>query len=165
MRALFDADRPGIREVLADDGGFSRRVDGRGATEADVSELLAPHPAGSPGIEKQAYGLFQAQRLVAVADLALRWPTGAHAYIGLLQVRAAAHGRGCGRDLHEHLLATIAPMCTITTLRLSIVETNLDVAAPFWVALGYRATGETKPWANAQGRKLTAHLYERPVRP
>ncbi|WP_147017833.1 hypothetical protein [Kocuria turfanensis] len=100
-----------------------------------------------------------------MADPALRWPSGAHASIGVLQVRAADHGHGCARDLHEHLHATIAAARAITTLRLSIVETNLDVAAPSREALGYRATGETKLGAIAQGRRLTAHLSERPVRP
>lgn len=165
MLLLTESDRPQVRQVLADDGGYNRRVEDRPATETEVSALLAAHPTGLPKMVKQGYGLFRGDRLVAVAEVVRHWPTVEHAYIGLLQLRAQDHRRGYGRALHEEVICLAAGWPPVSTMRLAIVDSNLAAAASFWEALGYRATGQAKPWINAQGATHTAHLYERPLHP
>jgi hypothetical protein len=50
----------------------------------------------------------------------------------------------------------------VGTLRLAVVDTNTAVATPFWESLGYRPTGEVKPWVYDK-LESTTRLYERPV--
>lgn len=47
-------------------------------------------------------------------------------------------------------------------LRLGIVATNAAVAEPFWRALGYTPTGETKPY-RYDHLESTVALWERPL--
>ena len=53
-------------------------------------------------------------------------------------------------------------MAGLQRLRLGIVETNAAVAQPFWTALGYRPTGEVKPYRYDKLTSTVA-LWERPL--
>ncbi|GAA4735382.1 hypothetical protein GCM10023216_30360 [Isoptericola chiayiensis] len=84
-----------VELLLADDGGYSRRVLGRAPRRHDAVERVA------------------------------RWPE-------------------------------------ISRLRLAVVDTNRDVAAPFWRALGYEPTGDVTPFESGSVRS-TARIWARPA--
>lgn len=159
LRRLTEADRAAMALLLADDGGYSERVSGSPATDADVEEILGDRPSGLPADRKHPVGLWQGDELVALADVLDGWPDDATAYIGLLQVRGDQHGRGVGRELHELLLDRFG---RDRPWRLAVVEANAQ-ALGFWRRLGYRETGERKPWVSGTGAAHTAVILQRPA--
>lgn len=162
VRPLTPADHDEVFAVLADDGGFSQRVEGHAATPEDTLGLL--HPQEVHGRTTHPLGLFTGTRCVAVADVLVGWPEPGTAHVGLLQVRAAETGRGHGRRLHEAVVDH-ARHAGCSTLRLTVVAPNLAHAQGFWASLGYRLTGEVRPWANAAGQQVDAHVMTRPLDP
>lgn len=122
---------------------------------------IAPPMCGED--DKHVLGLFDDDTLLAVTDVIRGYPTAEHAFIGLLQVTPDRRGLGLGGLLHERVLDYVGrQMPGVNRMRLGIVATNRDVAEPFWLRMGYAATGETRPWS--QGTVVsTTLLYERPV--
>lgn len=57
--------------------------------------------------------------------------------------------------MHQELVNVVREHLQIRSLRLSIVDTNADVAEPFWVNLGYEPTGKTKPYASRDVASVT----------
>lgn len=50
--------------------------------------------------------------------------------------------------MHKAVLELLRAHPSIRTLRLSAVDTNAEIASPFWTALGYRLTGEVVPYSS-----------------
>ncbi len=160
IRPLDPEDRTEVLAVLLDDGGFSRRVEGREARPTDADALLTPQRVQRR--TTQGFGAFVDDRCVAVADLLMGWPDDHTAYVGLLQVRGADQGHGYGRLLQDGLVER-AHAAGCATLRLTVVGPNVGHAQGFWEALGYRLTGEIRQWANDDGVEMDAHVMSRPV--
>jgi GNAT superfamily N-acetyltransferase len=157
-RALSDDDLAALEQLVRDDGGYSQRVHGRPPTAGDAAEILHDRPPTLPSKNKHVLGLFEGTQLIAVADVLRGYPNSSYAYIGLLQVVASRHGRGIGRALHAHVLHQIRGWPEVTAVRLAIAEPNSAQAAPFWRRLGYRPTGEVRPWADT-----VASIWEGPA--
>lgn len=156
VRALTPRDSDIIGEVLADDGECLQRIEGRAADATDVEGLFTGRPPSLGSARKLTYGLFEDDQLVAVADVLDGWPQEDAAYIGLLQVRGSLHGQGLGRAFHDELLGLLSDKYR---WRLSVLDANAQ-ALGFWERLGYRETGERKPWTGKAGAEHTAILLE-----
>lgn len=48
--------------------------------------------------------------------------------------------------MHDAVVGWVGGISEVEVLRLSIVDTNADVAEPFWMKLGYQPTGESSPY-------------------
>lgn len=126
--------------------GYTRRVQG-GAVGADAArEVLAALPPGVERSQKWGRGLWEGNLLVAFADVIVGWPDPSTAHIGLLLTDGAREGQGLGRTLHTAVVEELLELRTVETLRLAIVDTNAAVAEPFWMKMGYSATGEAVPY-------------------
>ncbi len=136
----------------ASGGQRSGGAGGDGPPEADGSR---PGATGGDGSAAAA------GELVAVVDLLRGYPDAAVAFIGLLQVRGGWQGRGIGRTAYRLVEQYVtAHWPEVRRLRLAVVDTNAEVAAPFWERQGFEVTGETKPYENA-AVKSTTRLYEK----
>lgn len=98
--------------------------------------------------------------LVAVVDLLRGYPDAAVAFVGLLQVRGGWQGRGIGRAAYRLVERYVTGSWPeVRRLRLAVVDTNAELAAPFWGRLGFEATGEAKAYENGVVR--SARIYEK----
>lgn len=156
VQALTLADASNVWEVLRDDGGYCRRVEGREPAPRDAETLFTTFPPGVDEFRKHVIGMFDQGTLVAVADVVQGWPDETTNFIGLLHVKASRHGQGVATRLHEQIVRRYPA----GRWRLSVVDTNVAVL-PFWRSLGYEPTGEERPWLNDAGQGHTALILER----
>ena len=160
---LSSDDVVALQEVIESQATYTERITGHPPGPSDALSTLLMRPDGMAEDAKCVYGAWEDDRLVGAADVIVGYPREDVAFIGLLLVHGAVAGQGYGRRTHDLVVEAIlerAPQAQ--TLRLAIVDTNAEQAEPFWKALGYRPTGESKPY---RYDKLisTARLWERPV--
>ncbi len=151
-----------VQRIMESNAEYSRRVEGAVPTPAAANEVLSALPPGVPISQKVDLGLWDGQELVAFADVILGWPTVSVAHIGLLMTDGARQGEGLGRKMHDAVVDLAGRRPGIQSLRLSIVDTNADLAAPFWTKLGYEPTGEAVPYVSGTVES-TARIWVRPV--
>lgn len=151
-----------VQRIMESNAEYSRRVEGAVPTPAAADEVLSALPSGVPISRKVDLGLWDGPELVAFADVILGWPAESVAHIGLLMTDGARQGEGLGRMMHDAVVDLAGRTPGIQSLRLSIVDTNADLAAPFWTKLGYEPTGEASPYVSG-GVESTARVWVRPV--
>lgn len=162
LREMRPDDVAALRELIESDPGYTERVTGHPPGPADAQSLLMMRPPDLPEEDKVVLGAWDAGSLVGVVDLLRGWPDADTAHVGLLQVHADRRGRGLGRVIHDRALAEVRRWPGIETLRAAIVETNAEHADPFWRALGYRPSGEPKPYSYDK-LDTTVRIWTRPV--
>ena len=131
-----------------------------GASDALSTLLQVPPDFDASG--KRDIAAWDDGLMVGFADFLLGYPDESYVFLGLLVVRADRRRCGIGRQLHDAVIQRVVQECSATRLRLGIVETNADLAEPFWRALGYEPTGEVKPYQYDSLRSTVA-LWERPI--
>ena len=162
-RLLPTSDGPLVQDLIGADPSYTQRIGGKSPGPGDGLALLTTTPLLYQEDDKHVLGLFDGDSLVAVADIIRGYPTEDYAFIGLLQVRSDRKGQGLGRLMHDQVLGYVSSqMPNVTRMRLGIVATNRAEAEPFWLQMGYEATGETKCW-NQGPITSTTLLYERGV--
>jgi GNAT superfamily N-acetyltransferase len=161
LRLLTAADADEVQRVLEAAPDYARRVSGLPVGEADALSLFDMLPEGKTLEDKFVWGIF-APGLEGVIDVIRGYPDQSTAFIGLLLLRESAQGRGLRRQAFSCVQDEVERWPQIETLRLAVVDTN-DPAKGYWEAMGFTATGETKPYRHASVRS-TVRLFERPVR-
>jgi len=141
---------------------YSRRVGGTELAPEAASEALSALPPGVLNSQKVDLGLWDGQELVAFADVILGWPAESVAHVGLLMTHGARQGGGLGRVMHDAVIDLVGRTPNIQSLRLSIVDTNADLAEPFWAKLDYEPTGESVPYVSGSVES-TARIWTRSV--
>lgn len=164
LRPLSRADADAVQHLLEASPGYVRRTTGADAGPGDGASVLEALPPGVAPEAKTVLGLEADGELLGICDLIAHWPEPGTAHIGLLLVREDRAGQGLGRRLHEGVLAHVARDASLTTLRAGIVGTNAEHAAPFWERLGYRPTGEERPYESGTVRSATAIWTRRLLR-
>ena len=162
IREVKPADVTALQRLMLSNPGYTRRVEG-GPVGADAAgEVLAALPPGVERVQKWGRGVWDGDLLVAFADVIVGWPDPSTAHIGLVMTDGAREGQGLGRTLHTAVVQELLELRTVETLRLSIVDTNAAVAEPFWIKMGYSATGEAVPYESA-AVSSTARIWVRPT--
>jgi GNAT superfamily N-acetyltransferase len=160
-RRLAGEDVDALQELLESVPDYAERITGYPPGAADgLSTLMIVPPDFDPD-RKLGLGLWDGGALVAFADLLLGYPQAGVGYLGLLIVHGSRQHQGLGRAMHEEVVREAA-QARLERLRLGIVATNAEVAQPFWAALGYRATGEVRPYRYDRLTSTVA-LWERPL--
>ncbi|PCN48707.1 GNAT family N-acetyltransferase [Curtobacterium sp. 'Ferrero'] len=164
VRALGADDVDALQALLETVPEYAERITGYPPGPSDGLSALISVPDGFDPLGKHGLGLWEDGLLVAFADVLVGYPAPTVAYIGLLVVRGGSQGRGYGRAVHDAVVALVRTVdrAPVDRLRLGIVATNADVAEPFWRALGYEPTGETKPY-RYDHLESTVSLWERPL--
>ncbi len=142
---LAGEDVDALQALLETVPDYAERITGYPPGAADGLSTLTIVPPDFDPEGKLGLGLWDGGTLVAFADLLLGYPQAEVGYVGLLVVHGARQHQGLGRALHQEVVRE-ASRAGLERLRLGIVATNAEVAEPFWTALGYRATGEVKPY-------------------
>ena len=163
IRDLDTNDVEPLQRLLESNPDYSERVTGYPPGPSDAQSVLIMVPDGFDPAGKRAIGLWDDDQLVGFADALIGYPDPATCFIGLLIVVGDRPRQGLGRVLHEAVVERARLECGAEgKLRLAIVDTNKDVAEPFWRAMGYAPTGEAKPYENAGVVSQTA-LWQRAI--
>lgn len=162
VRVIDPSQSMAVQRIMESNAEYSRRVEGAAPTPTAAGEVLSALPPGVPVSQKVDLGLWDGRELVAFADVIVRWPADSVAHIGLLMTDGARHGEGFGRMMHDAVVDFLGRDSGIQSLRLSIVDTNADLAEPFWTNLGYEPTGEAVPYVSSSVES-TARIWARPV--
>lgn len=151
-----------LQALLESAPDYTRRVTGHDPGPDDAHEVLTGLPPGLGRQDKMGLGLWadRPAGLVAFADVLRGWPRPGVAHIGLLVVHGQRRGQGLGRAMHDRVVEHLACWGEVDTLRLAIVATNAEAAQPFWELLGYRPTGEVKPY-DSGAVSSSAAIWER----
>jgi ribosomal protein S18 acetylase RimI-like enzyme len=161
LRAVEPDDVDAVQELIESDPGYTERITGYPPGSSDAQSLLMMRPESIPEDAKLVLGAWENDELVAVVDLLRGYPNESTAFIGLLEVHGKHQRRGLGAaayGLVEQYVAGTWP--EVEKLRLAVVDTNADTAAKFWVAMGFRQTGEAKPYRYDKLESV-ARLYEK----
>lgn len=151
-----------LQRLMESNPGYSQRVTGAVPAADAAIEALTALPPTARAEQKIDLGLWLDAELVGFADLIVGWPRTDTVHIGLLMIDGARQAEGLGKQLHEEVLALVQDYPSITTCRITIVDTNAAEAEPFWTSLGYRPTGEASNHA-AGDQKSCARRWTRPV--
>lgn len=149
-----------VQSLLDSDPSYTRRVRGDSPALGDGHEILVGKPAGLAVEDKFVLGLVQDDVLLALADVLRAWPTPDTAHLGLLFVSGGHRGQGLAHRLHDEVVQLAASWPGVLSLRLSIVDTNRQMAEPLWKHLGYQPTGDSTPFHDGTVRS-TARIWVR----
>jgi GNAT superfamily N-acetyltransferase len=163
VRDLDQDDVEALQGLIESFPAYTEKITGHPPSPSDALSVLIAVPPGFNPEGKRTIGIWEGEELIAFADVLLGYPDPETAYIGLLIVHGSRHGEGLGRELHKAVLKRIRQETVAQQIRLGIVETNADAAEPFWSALGYAPTGETKPYRYDKLRS-TVTIWERPLK-
>ncbi len=151
-----------VQRIMESNAEYSRRVEGANPAPTAADEVLSALPPGVDASQKVNLGIWDGSQLVAFADVIIGWPAASVAHLGLLMTDDARRGEGLGRAMHNAVIDLVSKDPNIRTLRISIVDTNSDLAEPFWVSLGYEPTGEAAPCGSGSVES-TARIWTRSV--
>lgn len=162
IRLIDSRQSKALQRLMESNAQYSRLVEGRAPTPTAASDALSALPPNASYSQKVDLGLWDGREFVAFADVIIGWPTKTVAHIGLLMTDGARQGEGLGRMMHKAVIDLVAQSPDIKSLRLSVVDTNADLAEPFWKKLGYVPTGESAPYVSGSVES-TARIWVRPV--
>ncbi|MDR0960608.1 MAG: GNAT family N-acetyltransferase [Propionibacteriaceae bacterium] len=154
-KLITRTDAAAVQRILESNPDYSRRVKGAPSGIGAAEEALSALPPAVDIHQKVDLGLWEGPDLVAFADVIVGWPTDSTAHIGLLITHGARHGEGLGRAMHDAVIDYVSSHSAIQTLRLAIVDTNAEIAEPFWMKLGYEPTGEASRYASGDVESMS----------
>ncbi|TAP27782.1 GNAT family N-acetyltransferase [Arthrobacter sp. S41] len=161
IRLIDSRQSKALQRLMESNAQYSRLVEGRAPVPTAASDALTAQPPNVSCLQKVDLGLWDGQELVAFADVIIGWPAKTVAHIGLLMTDGARQGEVLGRMRHDAVIDLVAQSSDIKSLRLSVVDTNADLAEPFWKKLGYVPTGESEPYVSGSVES-TARIWLRP---
>ncbi len=155
-----------VRRLTEEDGGeifaLQRRHSGYHALflnheveKSDVMSDLTSIPEGVLPEDKFYLGMYDAENLVAIADVVLNFPTSRTAWLGLVMVDYDAVGQGVGGKVIEALKKALmrerfSQLCTL-------VPTGSD-AGSFFDAHGFSTGDEMLMGVREDGVKIVGEL-------
>lgn len=164
LEPLGTGDIEELQGLLESDPDYAERVTGGPPGPSDAMSTLLERPEGIPEENKVVLGARSAEnRLVGVIDLVRGYPDRGTVFIGLLLVHRAERGHGVGSDIlgaAAHRVRETWPEAE--RWRLAVVDTNVEVAGPFWDQAGFEPTGESRPYRSAHVESVV-RLHEVPI--
>ncbi len=152
-----------LQELIEADPGYTERITGHPPGASDALSLLMMRPEGVTEDAKLVLGAWDGAALVGVVDMVRGYPDSRCAFVGLLQVRWELQRGGVGRAVWaaaESWLRRAWP--EVERVRLAVVDTNEVPAARFWAAVGFRPTGEYRPYRYDK-LASTTRFWEKPL--
>jgi len=137
-----------LQRVIEEAPACAHRVTGLPPGPADAQSTYSALPPDKTYEEKFVIGIWHADRLIGVIDVIRGYPREDIAYVGFLLLSEKHHRRGYGRAAYRQLEDVIRSWGTCHRVRLAVIRVNAE-AVPFWLSLGFHATGKVKPYRNA----------------
>lgn len=151
---------PRVLALLHEAADYIALERGTPPDDSVVDEFFTDAPPGSDPAQSLRLGLFDATRLIAIAELGWDYPGPTDAYIGLMIVAPAARGAGAGRRFLRHLEAE-ARARGKTAIYLAVLDANPRGRA-FWEREGFRVTLPDRQVTLGQKTQI-AHRMGKPL--
>ncbi len=139
------AEMASLQGVLDAAPAYAERVTGQPPGAADAQSLFSILPDGVDYSSKFVWAVMHDATMVGCIDVIRGWPAADTALVGLLLISEPYVRRGLGTAAFQAMQTEVGGWPEIRRLRAAVVETNADVLV-FWAGLGFRETGETKPY-------------------
>jgi len=125
-----------------------------------ATELLESVPEGVRPSNKSVIGIFQAdtKTLIGVIDLIEHYQEIGTATLGLMLLEPESRKRGIGRLAYQQLEVLLLER-GISKIRLAVLFGN-ENGLSFWKSLGFKETGEIKPYRSNRFQVLEKHCCE-----
>ena len=137
------ADREAVADLFRRSADYVELERGEGPTDALADEFFADAVPGAAPEDQLKLGLFAGGgRLLGLADMGFGYPEAGDAYLGLLQLDAAARGQGLGARFLRHLEAEARARGALR-LFITVLHANPRGRA-FWEREGFTVETETR---------------------
>ena len=137
-RGLTDEDLPALLALCESNPAYYELY-GERPTLENLTQALRELPPGCRAEQKAFLGFFEETGLVAVMDVVRGYPDDRAAYVGLLMVDGAYHGRGIGSQVARAELRRLRAE-GFSRVRLAYIQGN-EPARRFWTKLGFGPAG------------------------
>jgi GNAT superfamily N-acetyltransferase len=137
-----------LRRVLEEAPTYAQRLTGLPPGKVDAQSTYSALPEGKSYADKFVFGIFRGPEMVGCADLIRGYPRPATAMLGLLLISERHQHQGIGRLGYGLLEHVVQDWAVCDRVRIGVVRTNEEVI-PFWIRLGFAATGEWRPYRYA----------------
>lgn len=124
---------------------YSRLTCGASPAPDAAVTLFQALPPGKHFEDKHVFAVYRDAKAVGVIDLIRGYPSNPKATLGLLLITESCQGAGVGREAYFLIEQVVRQWPEIRSVRIGVVETNAKVL-PFWLRMGFTATGETQPY-------------------
>lgn len=137
-RRLTDEDLPELLALCESNPSYYECY-GERPTLENLAQALRELPPACREDQKEFLGFFDEGRLLAVLDVVRGYPDELTAYVGLLMVDGAHHGRGVGSRVMGAELRRLRAE-GFSRVRLAYIQGN-EPARRFWTKLGFAPAG------------------------
>jgi GNAT superfamily N-acetyltransferase len=150
-----------LQGVLEEAPTYAQRITGLPPGKADAQSTYSALPEGKSYPDKFVFGIFRGPEMVGCADLIRGYPRPATAMLALLLVSERHQHQGIGRLGYGLLEQFVQDWAVCDRVRIGVVRTNEEVI-PFWIRLGFAATGELGPYRYASVSSEIV-VFEKPL--
>lgn len=139
---------------------FSKRVDGVPKKHHAAQAFATSLPPKHAPHKKYAFLAKAGGRTIGLLDMIADYPSTGTVFIGLLAISERFQKSGFGRALWCTAERFAREQLDAKTLRLAVIESNPVLG--FWEKMGFRPTGEVKPY-QGERRSSRAILMEKVI--
>ena len=153
------ADRAVVERFIAEAADYIRLERGEEPGPGMTNEFFAEAPPGCDPSASLRLGLFDGQRLIAIAEAAFGFPEPDDAYLGLMIVAPAARGAGGGARFLRHIEAAARAQGK-QNLYLAVLDANPRGQA-FWESQGFAVVLRDRPVTMGRKTQTAKRLLKR----
>lgn len=143
VKYLTSDNIPIVDQLVSECSDYYMIVNGTEPAFEDTLEILNDLPPGKVKEDKLVIGIFNQNKLSALADVIKNYPCQDCWWIGLLLVTPAERRAGLGSRIYHALEKWTADL-TAKEIRLGVVEKN-EKAIKFWSVLGFNVIEKRPP--------------------
>lgn len=150
-----------LQQLLQEAPEYARIATGEIASPTAADAMFRALPPGKNYGDKFVLGAYEDELLIGCVDLIRGYPSQSVAYIGLLLVAERSTGKGYGTKIFDLICEIVIQWNCSNMIQLGILKTNPG-AMRFWQKLGFKSTGESKPYESGKTRTQVL-IYQRMV--
>jgi RimJ/RimL family protein N-acetyltransferase len=160
LEILNERNIPELQELLIKCSDFLTFQDGEPVKKDAANDLLMSKPETVSNSDKIVFGVYESQdhSLVGVIDIIMNYAGPTTISLGLLVIEPQSRGKGIGEKAHE-LVEDWACRNNFSRIRLGVLFGN-DKGLRFWHRVGYKETGEVKPYLFHKFRVLEKQIIK-----
>lgn len=136
-----------VQKILDLSPTYSLNISGELAGPSAGLETFETLPPKFERDSKFVLGIYLNNEMIGVIDYLKGYPSSHVAYLGLLVLVENHQAKYLGRAAFQEFEKMIYAFGYINFIKLSVLESNSKVI-PFWKKMGFKETGEVKPYQN-----------------
>jgi ribosomal protein S18 acetylase RimI-like enzyme len=145
LRRVGRESEAAVQAILDDVPTYLRNVEGVARRPDGAAVELSALPAQCTLEQKFCLLVYWGETAVGFVDIVRDFPAPGTAMLGLLVIREPFQKQSLGRQAYEAVESYARAALRATRIRLGVNDSN-PAARGFWEKMGFRATGEVKPY-------------------